>query len=430
MDRNFLTPTVSEETIRVLLIAPNVSQRMGGEAIKAFHIMTGLRALGIDVVQITHARVRDEVENLKLDIPIYYVEDNWLQVYLFKFRFNWLLGALGSWLLHSQAKKIAVKTNRNIMHFTSPISPTVPYFTMKQCPVIIGPLNGNILHPPKLMYREVLHKRIGALALWPYQKTIGQIFRGKHSATLLVSGGSRTKDALKLAGCQEHQIIETLDSGVDAVMAGAPRISHSHVNHQFIFVGRLIKYKACDLVIRALVSAPDARLDVVGDGDERYELEKLAKELSVFNRVTFHGWVSPGKQLTKLFKQARGFIFPSLAEANGIVVQEAMMIGLPVVAVNWGGPQQLIKKTNGILIEPESEDHIIDRLAAAMKLLGNNPNTADKFSEHARKFAEDSGFAWPILLKKWLEIYVKVCLKDTNTSTFDIRDRKLRMELE
>ena len=400
-----LTPSVKKEQIRVLLIAPNVSQRMGGEAMKAFHIMTGLKALGVDVVQITHARVRKEMEDLKIEIPIYYLEDSWLQIYLHKLRLNWLLSALSSWLLHVKAIEIGVKTNRNLFHFTSPISPTLPYFTVKKWPVVIGPINGNILHPPKLMYREVWHKRLGALALWPYQKTVGRIFRGKHSATLLVSGGSRTIDALKLAGCRDQQIIETLDSGVDTAMAAATRIEHSDINNQFIFVGRLIRYKACDLVIRALVSAPNAHLHVVGDGGERLPLANLAQNLGVLNRVTFHGWVSPGEELTKLFQRARGFIFPSLAEANGIVIQEAMMIGLPVVAVNWGGPQQLIDSSTGILIEPESEQHVVNELAAAMVLLSSNPSRAESIASAARNAADQRGFVWPALLTKWLKIY-------------------------
>lgn len=400
------------EPLRVLLIAPNVSQRMGGEASKAFHIMTGLKKLGVDVVQITHERVQSELEALEINILIYYVKDDWLQLAFFRLRLNWLLAVYGSWLLHAKARVIAQATQRNLIHFTSPISPTLPYFKMGPCPVVIGPLNGNILHPPKLLFREALLKRLGALALWPYQKTIGQIFRGKHAATLLVSGGARTIKALKLAGCKDQNIIETLDSGVDVAIAEQPKVEHQGVNHRFIFVGRLIRYKACDLVIRALADAPEAVLDIVGDGDERYALEQLARQIGVADRVVFHGWVQSGAQLTQLFKGARAFVFPSLAEANGIVVQEAMMIGLPVVAVNWGGPQQLIDTTNGILIEPESEEHIAHELAKAMQSLGNDPQRAEAISSAARHRAQQLGFSWPMLLKSWLRIYERVASFD------------------
>ena len=84
------------------------------------------------------------------------------------------------------------------------------------------------------------------------------------------------------------------------------------------------------------------------------------------------------------------------------------MIGLPVVAVNWGGPQQLIDAANGILIEPESEEHIARELAKAMQSLGNDPQRAEAISSAARHRAEQLGFSWPMLLQSWLRIYERL----------------------
>jgi glycosyltransferase involved in cell wall biosynthesis len=401
------------DTLRILLIAPNISKHMGGEALKALHIMTGLQQLGMHVTQLTHARVRGELAEMQLPVTLEYIEDDWLQTTAYRFRMDWLLAAWGSWLLHRKARQLARSNRYDIIHFTAPISPTLPYFRLDGAPVVIGPLNGNLLHPPMLMHREVRHKKLGAAMLWPYQKTIGKIFRGKHHATLLVSGGERTKDALKLAGCSDTQIIEALDSGVEESMANRPRLQHHGINHDFIFVGRLIRYKACDLVIRAVAQTASARLHIVGDGDERAALELLAKTLGVADRVIFHGWVPAGEPLMALFGKARAFMFPTLAEANGIVVQEAMMIGLPIVAVNWGGPQQLLDDNSGILIEPISEDHIVQQLATAMTRLAEHPEQAEQLSINARKKAEAAGFAWPILLQNWLELYRSI-LRDKN----------------
>ena len=64
------------------------------------------------------------------------------------------------------------------------------------------------------------------------------------------------------------------------------------------------------------------------------------------------------------------------------------VIGLPVVSVNWGGPQQLIDATNGILIEPESEEYIASELAKAMQSLGNDPQRAEAISSAARHRAD------------------------------------------
>ena len=120
--------------IRILLIAPNVSMRMGGEALKAMHIMTGLRELGHEVIQLTHARVRNELAAMQTRADIRYVEDGPMQIALYRLRLNWPLATLGSWLLHRKAREIVQEANVDIVHFTSPISPTLPYFNITGAP--------------------------------------------------------------------------------------------------------------------------------------------------------------------------------------------------------------------------------------------------------------------------------------------------------
>ena len=323
--------------IRILLIAPNVSMRMGGEALKAMHIMTGLRELGHEVIQLTHARVRNELAAMQTGADIRYVEGGPMQIALYRLRLNWPLAALGSWLLHRKAREIMQEANVDIVHFTSPISPTLPYFNITGAPVVIGPLNGNLLHPPAFMDRESRTKKLGAAIIGPFQKIVGSLFPSKRDATLIISGGKRTVRALKLAGCTDRQMVHTLDSGVSIEFVQMPRLTHVGENHRFVFAGRLIRLKGVDFLIRALRKAPQAQLDIIGEGDERIAIELLAQAEGVTDRVHFHGWVTPGEPMRVILAQARAFVFPSLAEANGIVVQEAMMTGLPVVALNWGG---------------------------------------------------------------------------------------------
>ncbi len=394
-----------EGKLKALLVAPNVSRHMGGEAVKALNIMQGLHQLGVEVIQLTHARVKHEAGSSFDEIQVHYIEDDSIFLLLNKYKLKWLLSAWESWHLHQSARKLAKHYSCDIIHFTSPISPTLPYFTIQNFPVVIGPLNGNILHPPNLIHRESFTKRLGSFVLVPFQSITGRLFRGKRKATLLVSGGQRTIDALRLSGCHELQMVETLDSGVEEEIAERQRIAQLGTNHRFVFVGRLVKVKACDLLIRSLPLAPDALLHIVGDGDERQFLENLAKDLGVSDRVVFHGWMASRNKLAELFQTMRAFVFPSLAEANGIVVQEAMMLGLPVVAVNWGGPAALIDNECGILIEPESEQHIVKEFAAAMIRLSNQSEFADELSKNARLRADQRGFSWPNLLNQWLTVY-------------------------
>ena len=402
------TPGPPDRKPRIVLVAPNISKRMGGEAAKALQIFQGLTAMGYDAVQVTHARVREEMQALLPGANIRYVEDGPAQVFLFRSRLNWPLMFVGAWLLHREAVRAAKDHGADLVHFTSPISPSLPYFRFPGVPVVIGPLNGNILHPPALMERETRAKRIGAALLVPAQKILGALFPGKKRATLLVAGGERTEKALAIGGCRKAQMIATLDSGVDQALAASPRLTHSGVNPRFVFAGRLIRYKGCDLAIRALHHAPGATLDVIGDGAERAALEALAAREGLADRVRFLGWVEAGAPLFAQLRAYRAFVFPTLAEANGIVVQEAMMLGLPVIAVDWGGPALLLTQETGILVEPASEAEIALSVGRAMNRLMNEPEAAERLSANARAEAERAGFSWPDLLNAWAAIYDRV----------------------
>jgi len=396
----------SPERPRILLVAPNISRRMGGEAVKALRILEGYTALGFDVTQVTHARVRQEIAQYRDDLDIVFVEDGPVQVGLFKLRAKWLLSVAGAWLLNREARRQVKRKRPWIVHFTSPISPSLPYFPVPGAPVVIGPLNGNLLHPPALLHRESRSKLIGARLLRPTQFLQRLLFAGKRRAKrLFVSGGARTVTALEMGGVKRSQMIFTLDSGVDAELRDQPRIRHEDINWHFVLVGRLIALKGCDLVIRALRQVPHARLDVIGDGVERAALEALARREDVADRVRFLGYVPAGSALFEKLSRYRAFLFPSLREANGIVVQEAMMKGLPVVALNWGGPAELLDASTGILLEPQSEQSIIDGLAEAMKTLAEDPALADRLSAAARARAEERGFDWPSLLRNWIGFY-------------------------
>ena len=390
---------------RILLVAPNISRFMGGEAIKSLHILEGYHNRGFDVVQVCHARVRAEINEYAPHLPVEYVEDGPVQIWLFKLRLNWLLGFVGSWLLTRKARKIAARMNPWLVHVTSPISPSYPFLPVQRAPMVIGPLNGNLLHPAAFSHRDSRVKILGARFLPLVQAVNRALFRGVQRSTLFISGGARTVEALKLAGCRPDQMVFTLDSGVSDDLRAAPRMTHQGENWRFVFVGRLVRYKACDLVIQALAKVPQATLDVMGDGPERAGLEALAHELGVADRVNFLGYQTPGPLMFERWKAYRAFIFPTLAEANGIVIQEAMMIGLPVVALDWGGPAELLDRETGVLIQPTSAQAVIADLAAAMTRLGQDAKLAESLSLAAREKAERMGYDWHTLLENWLGHY-------------------------
>ena len=105
-----------------------------------------------------------------------------------------------------------------------------------------------------------------------------------------------------------------------------------------VAIGRVVKRKAYDVLIRALagIKDPSVKLVIVGDGPEKENLENLANYLGLGKRVIFTGFASDEKKFQYL-SLANLFAMTSLHEGFGIVFMEAMYFGLPIVSTNYGG---------------------------------------------------------------------------------------------
>lgn len=107
-----------------------------------------------------------------------------------------------------------------------------------------------------------------------------------------------------------------------------------------LFVGRLSSEKGLALLLEALAGLSGSRLDVVGDGPDRFELERLAWQLGVDAR--FHGWVTPA-HVQERMRSAAVLTVPSVWFENcPLVVLEAMAEGLVVVGNRMGGLTELL----------------------------------------------------------------------------------------
>jgi len=124
-----------------------------------------------------------------------------------------------------------------------------------------------------------------------------------------------------------------------------------------LYVGRLVRYKGCDYLLRAMCQVqqrrPEAKLVVIGDGDFRAELETLKSSLGV--RCTFLGEQSQ-TVIREWLEKARVFCGPSvtleggMSEAFGNVFSEAQAMGVPVVSFRHGGiPETLCDGVTGLL---------------------------------------------------------------------------------
>jgi glycosyltransferase involved in cell wall biosynthesis len=154
-------------------------------------------------------------------------------------------------------------------------------------------------------------------------------------------------------------------------------------------LGRLTPIKGqADLVlafaqVRKEVEA--AWLLLVGDGEEREALQRLARRLGVGKRVVFAGW---REEVPAVLRAMDIFAFPSLNEGMGKALVEAMYAGLPVVATRVGGVPELIGEgAAGLLVPPGQPGPLA---AALLELAGDEERRRRLGAAAARKAGEYS----------------------------------------
>lgn len=133
-----------------------------------------------------------------------------------------------------------------------------------------------------------------------------------------------------------------------------------------VCVAHLHEHKAHDVLLRAFKeldgSHSGLELDLVGEGPCRTELEALASELDIRGRVNFRGRVSRETALEYL-DGARAMCLPSRRETFGLVVAEAMLLGVPVVATRVGGIPEIVRADiDGLLVPPDDPRSLAEAL--------------------------------------------------------------------
>ncbi len=165
----------------------------------------------------------------------------------------------------------------------------------------------------------------------------------------------------------------------------------------FLFVGRLSRthyFKGVELLLRAfhviVQKNFDAELWIVGDGDERAQYERITEKLHISKKVRFFGAVSDDA-LPEIYRQARVMVLPSTdsSETFGLVLLEAMASGVPVIASDVPGVDQLVvRDVVGKLIDPGNEQELVDALVDACTFPEEWSHRAIAARRHAEQFGD------------------------------------------
>lgn len=226
-----------------------------------------------------------------------------------------------------------------------------------------------------------------------------QILWAAHHAAALVTVCQSLKDSLIGFGGEERKI-HVLRNGVDLaqfkpVDRAAARASLGISGPTLLSVGALIPRKGHDLVIKALTQIPNATLLIAGEGNERANLEGLASQLGLTERVRLLGQVAH-EQLTPLYNAADISVLASSSEGWANVLLESMACGTPVAATNVSGtPEVVTAPEAGVLIEERTPEGIATAIHHLFKKLPARSQT--------RAFAET--FSWDAITEGQLGLF-------------------------
>ncbi|MGB5238088.1 MAG: glycosyltransferase family 4 protein [Flavobacteriaceae bacterium] len=166
---------------------------------------------------------------------------------------------------------------------------------------------------------------------------------------------------------------------------------------RLIYVGRIIRRKKLDIVIKALKrlnSENDGRfrLEVEGEGSVKEAAEKIADE-----NVNFYGKISDTKDLIKIYDQSHIFVMPAIRETFGLVYIEAMSQGLPIIFCKGEGVDGFFEEDSvGRAVTPHSVSEVCD---AVLGILADYSS----LSSHAHKYSRK--FNWKEITDQYVKIY-------------------------
>lgn len=222
----------------------------------------------------------------------------------------------------------------------------------------------------------------------------------------VVTVGEDLADSIRQLLLDDKIRITVIPNGVGESFLTIPR-SFQSLNYITV-IGNLIALKQVDVVIRAFKSLIDLddrlRLLIIGAGPEMNNLRDLANCLSVGDRIVFAGQLLP-KEIAVRLSQSKLLVLASKSEGRPNVILEAMAAGVPVVASDIGGVQELIGNNERGLLFPVGD---ISQLAEHIKRIVTDPDLGKCLAGRASQWLRAQDLTWERTAQQYAKLYEQV----------------------
>lgn len=271
-----------------------------------------------------------------------------------------------------------------------PMSPSLasPFaFLLRNGPIpfVLGPLNGGLKSAPGFSQPDKQKWTFSFRKLYrlmPFAKATYQ-----HATAIIAATSHMESEFAKYS----EKLFFIPENGISRSLC-APDARNSPTKRlELIFVGGLVRRKACYLGLRAaakVLREGFAHFTLIGDGPERKNLEELAVSLGVKNAISFCGWLGHAEVLKSL-RIADVVVLPAIREGGGGVVFEALASGSVPVILDYGGPGDIVHPEVGYKVRPTSEEEVVSQMEQILCDLAGDRDLLGRLRKQGMSYASE-----------------------------------------
>jgi glycosyltransferase involved in cell wall biosynthesis len=368
------TPNTHDTNVRVLRVIARLN--MGGPALHVAYLTAGLRERGYDTTLVagTLARGEDSMAFVadELDVEVVRIDELGREI-----------SPLRDLLATLRLARLIRRERPQILHTHTAKAGTVGRVAAllagrRKPPIVVHTFHGHALRG---YFGPVRSRFFRLLERWLAAQT-----------TALVAVSPQVRDDLVALGVAPRERFVVIRLGIELEERVASEQNGRAESRRYLgipdgrfavgWIGRMTGVKRTDDVLVAFKRLRDEGVDavlcMVGDGPDRKQLERRAKELGVIRETLFLGYQ---EDVAPYYAAFDALVLPSGNEGTPVSVIEALAAGRPVVATRVGGIPDVVRDgEDGFLVEPGATDELAGRLAE----LARDPKLRERMGREGR----------------------------------------------
>ena len=412
---------IKAHEIRVLLSAYQCGADMGSVSQIGWEWYRRLNKL-CQVTLLTHVRNRTTLEAAGVPLKnssVIYIDTEWFAGPLYRLASRcfphsehpkFLIASLDffvyDWVATRHCKRL-LKSGQSwdVVHAVTPVSPMAATGLHKLgVPLILGPWNGALASPttfPEIMQAE-------SKWLYPvrnFGRVIDFLVGSTRKAVIILTATRSTIAGIPVRYRAKCRFM--LENGVDLELfkpASWPPTPSDTYPLRIVFVGRLLPVKGVAMLLEAIKALDfPVQLTIVGEGSERSALERMTGDLGIAEKVLFTGNL-PLNEVAQIIQQAHVFCLPSVRESGGAVLLEAMAVGRPVIAIDFGGPAEIVDDGVGVKLPATGRADVVQGLIKQLENVRQQPELWIARGQEGRRRVEIN-YSWDAKIASAIACY-------------------------